>query len=88
MRQFFQRCADKGISLHKEKFKFCEAAVTFPGYQISQEGYKIADELLAALRDFPLPTNLTDLKSLFGLANQLACNIERSHTACKPYDLF
>ena len=37
-RQFLQRCADKGISLHTEKFKFCETAVTFAGYQISQEG--------------------------------------------------
>ena len=84
VRQFLQRCADKEISLHKEKFKFCETAVTFAGYQISQEGYKIADELLTALRDFPLPTNLTDLRSFFGLVNQLACNTERIAHSLQP----
>ena len=34
VRKLLQKCADKGISLHKEKFKFCETAVTFAGYQI------------------------------------------------------
>ena len=84
VRQFLQRCADKGISLRKEKFKFCETAVTFAGYQISQEEYKIADELLTALRDFPLPTNLIDLRSFFGLANQLACNTGRIVHSLQP----
>ena len=41
---------------------------------MSREGYKVDDSLLNAIRDFPLPTNVTDLKSLFGLANQLSSN--------------
>ena len=74
VRQFLKRCSDKGISLHKEKFKFCEREITFAGFQLSREGYKVDDSLLNAIRDFPLPTNVTDLRSFFGLANQLSSN--------------
>ena len=74
VRQFLQRCADKGVSLHKDKFKFCETEVTFAGFKLSREGYKVDDSPLNAIRDFPLPTNVTDLRSFFGLANQLANN--------------
>ena len=74
VRQFLQRCADKGVSLHRDKFKFCETEVTFAGFKLSREGYKVDDSLLNAIRDFPLPTNVTNLRSFFGLANQLANN--------------
>ena len=49
VRQFLQRCVNKGICLHKDKFKFCEKAVIFAGYKLSQEGYKIDDSLLNAI---------------------------------------
>ena len=72
--QFLQRCADKGLSLHKHKFRFCETEVTFAGFKLSREGYKVDDSQLNAIRDFPIPTNVTDLRSFFGLINQLANN--------------
>ena len=67
-----QRCADKGISLNKDKFKFAQTSTTFAGYQLSEDGDKVDHRLMAGIRDFPLPGNDTDLRSFFGLANQLA----------------
>ena len=84
VRQFLQRCADKGVSLHKDKFKFCETEVTFAGFKLSREGYKVDDSLLNAIRDFPLPTNVTDLRSFFGLANQLANNTASIAQSLQP----
>ena len=40
--QFLPRCADKGISLNKEKFKFAQTSTTFAGYQLSEDSYKVA----------------------------------------------
>ena len=77
VRQFLQRCADKGISLNKEKFKFAQTSTTFAGYQLSEDGYKVDHRLMAAIRDFPLPGNVTDLRSFFGLANQLAGSTDK-----------
>ena len=77
VRQFLQSCADKGISLKKEKFKFAQTSTTFAGYQSSQDGYKVDHRLMAAIRDFPLPGNVTDLRSFFGLANQLAGSTDK-----------
>ena len=70
----FCRCSDKGISLHKDKLKFCESKITFDGLKLSREGFKVDDSLLNAIHDFPLPTNVTNLRYFFGLANQLSNN--------------
>ena len=43
VRQFLQRCADKGVFLNKDKFNFCETEVTFAGFKLSREGYKVDD---------------------------------------------
>ena len=50
VRQFLQKCINKGIYLHKEKFKLCQIAVNFASCQISQEACKIDDGLLTYLR--------------------------------------
>ena len=74
VRQFLQRCFDERISQHKDKFKFCECEIAFAWFKLSREGYKVNDSLLNAIRNFPLPIYVTDLRSFFGLANQLASN--------------
>ena len=41
------------------------------GTVISLRGYKIQDSIVDALRDFPEPMPVTDMRSFFGSANQL-----------------
>ena len=38
VRQFLQRCRDKGISLNREKWQLCQTRVTF---ELSKEGYRV-----------------------------------------------
>ncbi|XP_068246738.1 uncharacterized protein [Palaemon carinicauda] len=47
-------------------------SVSFCGYQLSEEGIAADPGKASAIRDFPTPTNLTDLRSFMGLVNQLA----------------
>ena len=84
VKQFLATCADKGILLHRDKVKFAEHEVTFAGYRLSQDGYHIDKSLLKAISEFPMPTNCTELRSFFGLANQISVNTEKVSKCLQP----
>ena len=65
-------CADNGIVFNKEKFKFARETVEFAGFEVTNEGYRPSARIIAAIRDFPTPKNITDVRSWFGLVNQVA----------------
>ena len=46
--------------------------VKFAGYLVSDKGTKPDPEKVAAISQFPIPENLTDLRSFLGLANQFS----------------
>ena len=76
VRQFLQRCQDKQISLNKEKWKFCQSKVTFAGFQLSREGYQIDPAITEAISNFPTPNTRSELRSFFGLVNQLSSSTD------------
>ena len=59
-----------GIVLNPEKFQFCEREVEFAGFKVTDTTVEPLPKFLAAIRDFPRPTSLTDIRSWFGLINQ------------------
>ena len=72
VRMFLKRCADKNIALNPAKCKFHRTKVTFAGFILSADGYQVDHTITDAISLFPTPTNRTDLRSFFGLANQLS----------------
>ena len=72
VREFLQRCPKHDFSLNKEKFVFAQPKVTFAGYELSSSRYFIDPQLVLTINDFPKPTNTTELRSFFGLINQLS----------------
>ena len=52
------------------KFEFGVQEVNFCGFHITGDGWTVADDKISAIRDFPMPTNRTDLRSFLGLVNQ------------------
>ena len=71
---FLARCAEKGITLKPEKFKFCRREVDFVGFHLGWDSYKPTAESLAAIRHFPMPAKptISDIRSWYGFVNQLA----------------
>ena len=59
--------------MNLKKVQFDQPEVTFGGFLLSSSGYQPDPSLAKALSEFPHPKNLTDMRSFFGLANQL-CN--------------
>lgn len=77
--QFLQQCADKQIAPNLDKCKFGQTEVTFAGFKLSAHGYQVDHSVTDAISNFPAPTNRTDLRSFFGLVNQLSSST--SHIA-------
>ena len=76
VQQFLQRCQERQISINNDKWIFCQTKVKFAGFQVSSEGYRIDSSITEALVNFPTPTNHTDLRSFFGLVNQLSSSTD------------
>jgi len=54
------------------KFQFAEQIVDFAGFRISSSSIKALSKYIDAIRDFPTTTSTTDVRSWFGLVNQVA----------------
>jgi len=66
-----QLCWTKGIVLNPEIFQFCVDIAQLEGLQISPTGLIPSKKLLASIRDFPVPKDITDARSWFGLVNKV-----------------
>ncbi|KAG0722364.1 Transposon Ty3-I Gag-Pol polyprotein [Chionoecetes opilio] len=60
------------ITINRKKFMFASPTAHFCGYIISKDGVSADPGKTKAVADFPVPTNLTTLRSFFGVVNQLA----------------
>ena len=84
VRHLSQRCKEKNISLNREKFRFCQTEVPFAGFILTSDGYSISNDITAAISNFPTPSSLTDLRSFFGLMNQLASSTSQIANILTP----
>ena len=65
-------CGKNGVVFNPSKFVFGADTVDFAGFTVTPSGYKPTARLLDAIRDFPTPTNITGVRSWFGLVNQVS----------------
>ena len=67
-----EACRRSRIKLGRNKAVIAEPAVKFAGYVVDEAGLRPDPDRLQAIKAFPRPANKTDLRSFFGLAEQLA----------------
>ena len=60
------------ITFNPNKFFFAQRQLMWAGFQIQQGGFAVDPDKLRAIRDFPPPKNITELRSLLGLVEQFA----------------
>ena len=65
-------CGRHGITLNPDKFKFAQDDVEFAGFEITNDTVRPCKKYIRAISDFPTPQNLTDVRSWFGLVNQVS----------------
>ena len=60
------------ITLELDKFSFAQRRIHWAGYVIQRGGYTVDPGKLKPIAEFPVPRELTDLRSFNGLVEQLA----------------
>lgn len=69
---WLETCGSHGIILNPDKFIFAQDTVDFAGFCITKDTVKPSQKYLRAIQDFPTPANLTDIRSWFGVVNQVS----------------
>jgi hypothetical protein len=70
--EWMDTCGRHGITQNLTKFKFALDTVIFAGFEITPTSIHPSDEMIQAIRDFPMPQGITDIRSLFGLIRQVS----------------
>ena len=65
-------CGHNGIIFNPNKFVFGAGTVEFAGFEITSTNIQQCKKYLDAICNFPTPTNITDVRSWFGLINQVS----------------
>ncbi|GFO33256.1 enzymatic polyprotein [Plakobranchus ocellatus] len=65
-------CGRNGIILNPSKFSFAKETVNFAGFEITPTTVRPCPQVLEAIKGFPKPRTITDVRSWFGLINQVA----------------
>ena len=81
------RIGQAGIVLNPDKFQFAKRSVDFAGFRVSDSTIEPLPKYLDAIRDFPRPTSTTDIRSWFGLVNQVA-NYAQLRDVMAPFKPF
>ena len=70
--QVLARCRAHGITINADKFVVALPDATFCGFRLSRAGVAADPNKVRAIAEFPVPVNITDVRSFMGLTNQLA----------------
>ena len=79
-----KRLSDNNITLNSEKCKFGVTQFRFLGYIVDESGIHADPEKINAIKNFPTPTNQTEVRRWLGLLNQLAKFIKNLSEKTKP----
>ena len=66
-----ETCAKSGVVLNQSKFQFCSQTINFAGLSVTVNGVEPSSKMMAAIRDFPPPTDISKARGFFGLVNQV-----------------
>lgn len=69
LHQLFTRMKEFGVLINTSKCVFGASEVTFLGYQISASGTKPLESKVQAIKDFPIPKTVRQLRRFLGMIN-------------------
>ena len=67
---------ERRITLNSDKWEYAKPQVTFAGFNLDKDGCSIDSSITDTIVKFPNPSNRTNLRAFFGLANQLAASTD------------
>ena len=73
--RFMERCLEINLHLNPEKVRMNCMSVPFFGMMLTENGIKPDPKKIEAIKNWPVPQNVTELQSLLGSVNYLSCFI-------------
>ena len=70
--KLLQRFEKYGVTVNVRKCLFERTEMDFLGHSITKDGIKPLQSKMDAVKNFPQPTNITELRRFMGMANQMA----------------
>ena len=80
----FDRLRNEGLKLKPRKCEFCKFEVNYLGHVISSEGLKPDPSKLEAIQNYPIPNNVTELRSVMGLFSNYRRFVKDFSTIAAP----
>jgi hypothetical protein len=71
VRRLFRLAADQQIAINVRKVVFAQPSVLFGGYVVGESGFQPSPDLLRAIREFPAPTCVSEMRAFHGLCQQV-----------------
>jgi hypothetical protein len=68
VRAALQRLREHRLFAKLSKSALCQTEVEFLGHWVGQRGLRVMDDKIEAVRDWPTPTNIRELRAFLGLA--------------------
>ena len=80
-------CGRNHITGNPSKFSLGEIETDFTAFHLSETSVGPCESFLSAIRNFPVPKNITDVRSFFGLVNQVSYAFA-SNSTMAPFRAF
>ena len=84
LKAFLSRARERNLTLNSEKLKLRQSQVPFIGHLLTAEGLKPDPSKVQAIVDYPVPTNLAELRTFLGMVQYLAKFCQHLSTASQP----
>lgn len=69
LRLVFKRLVDAGLTVSREKCKFCCEELRYLGYVVDRSGLRVDPEKVTAILNLPPPRNVTEVRRILGMAS-------------------
>ncbi|GBG76173.1 hypothetical protein CBR_g21922 [Chara braunii] len=84
LRQVLEKLREANFKINAKKCDWAKTQVLYLGHVLDGDGVKPEDSKIAAIRDWPTPRTLTELRSFLGLANYYRKFVRNFSTIAVP----